>query len=471
MPGRLSLSTIPVEASTSQAARISAEVLYVLGRVIATTPQGASRDRLVEEAAWWQSTEPKSVRHAVRRSFEARRLCISSEEALSWRNSLSYVGGTPDPLDTVLCSHEYDRAEVELAPDAPLAQPYPWLRRVGAQAKTLYTTSGMAAIAGWLTGVARVAAERDQHHLVLTNQVYYETDRLFGLAGLAHLTIRGCAGLDEILVELARARQPVVVMLDSTYPGGDPASVARVLRAADPERVSCVAWDSTCAPAIADPCAGLTSLAVPLAVLRSHPKLDQLGLELCGFGSATIAYDRSAKPSSRGPQLLTFVESIMGVSGLYAPASSVRLIARAGVLPIPPLAVTANGRVREANRIGRGVLARELEASGRFVVREYDHACFVTIHLLGLGAPVREEELDAEVYALEALGAEHGMAVWRSASFGFHYTALSAYEAKGPPETRGLPPHGVIRVGFGAHDPDVCQDVAMLLAEYLRGRW
>ncbi|MEA2150695.1 MAG: hypothetical protein QOD69_2525 [Solirubrobacteraceae bacterium] len=427
----------------------------------------------MEEAAWWRSSEPASVRDVVRRSFEARLLCISSEEALSWRNSLSYVGGTPDPLDTVICSHEYERAEVTLPPDGPLSHPYPWLRRVAAESKTLYTASGMAAIAGWLTGVAGVAAQRDQHHVVLTNQVYYETQRLFGLAGLQHVTIRGFAGLDEILDAMAQARQPVAVLLDSTYPGGDPASVARVMRAADPERVGCVAWDSTCAPAVADPCASLTSLPVALAVLRSHPKLDQLGLELCGFGSATIAYDGPAEPhpSSWGSQLRFYVESVMEVSGTFAPASSVRLMARSGVLPVPPLAVDANARVRGANRIGRSVLARELEATGRFVVRAYEHACFVTIHLLGPAAPSREDELDAEVYALEALGAQHGMAVWRSASFGFHYTALSAYEAKGPPETRGLPPHGVIRMAFGAHDPDVCEDVAVLVADYLRGRW
>ena len=415
------------------------------------------------------------MRDVVRRSFEARRLCISSEEALSWRNSLSYIGGTPDPLDTVICSHDYERAEVTLPPDAPLSHPYPWLRRFGAESKTLYTTSGMAAIAGWLTGVARVAAEREQHHLVLTNQVYYETNRLFRLAALQHVTIRVCAGLDEILAAMAQARQPVVVMLDSTYPGGDPASVARVMRAADPERVGCVAWDSTCVPAVVDPfasLASLTSLPVALAVLRSHAKLDQLGLELCGFGSATIAHHGPDEPhpSSWGSQLRFFVESIMEVSGTFAPASSVRLMARTGVLPVPRLAVRANARVREANRIGRSVLARELEPTGRFVVREYGHSCFVAIHVLGLSAP-STETLEAEVYALETLGEEHGMAIWRSASFGFHYTALSAYEAKGPPESRGFPPHGVIRVCFGAHDGDVCRDVAMLVAEYLRERW
>jgi len=440
--------------------------------MVATTRPGASRDWLVEEAAWWRSTEPESVRDAVRRSFEARRLCITSAEALSWRNSLSYVGGTPDPLDTVICSHEYDRAEVELAPDAPLSHPYPWLRRFPARSKTLYTTSGMAAISGWLMGVACVAAERGRHHLVLTNQVYYETHRLFGLAGLRNVTFRSYAVLDELLAAMARARQPVVVLLDSTYPGGDPASVERVMRAADPARVGCVAWDSTCSPAVADPCASLASLPVALAVLRSHPKLDQLGLELCGFGSATIAYEgpEEPHPSSWGSQLRSFVEAIMGVSGTFAPASSVRLMARSGVLPTPPLAVAANARVREANRVGRDALARELEPTGRFVVREYEHACFVTIHLLDPAAPTREAELDAEVYALEALAAEHALAVWRSASFGFHYTALSAYEAKGPPETRGLAPHGVIRVGFGAHDGDVCEDIAMLVAGHLRGR-
>ncbi len=464
-------STLRAQISTGrrptvslQQRRLADELRELLARALADVTRIHAQAALRAEDRWWSGAAGRTLRELVQQSFRTRQLLRSTVHEGTWRNAQSYIG-FPDRSDARWSTHEYERAELLPSPGSAPARPPAWA--AGQPCCVLPASSGMSAIAAWLWGLGRVAAERGEDVLLLTNELYYETTHLLRVAAPPRLRVSGHLHADDLLARLRRPDGPIAVLVDSTYPGGSAAAVGRILTEVDPAKTLCVAWDSTCVELDEGPRLRDDHWRVPLVALRSHPKLDQLGLELCSFGSVTFVGASTSEDEPRDPgSLLWFATStVMEVTGLFAPGYSFRLLARLG-LPDPGLAADGNASLRAANaRVADG-LAEALDHRIEYEVRAPEHGCFVNLHLLA-HAPDRCPALNHDIAAIETLAEAHHIPAWRSDSFGFHYTSLSAYPVR---DRAGEPDHVVLRIGVGMHDEDVAGRLVTILATHLLGR-
>ncbi|SER03120.1 hypothetical protein [Actinokineospora terrae] len=484
-------TTAPPEGATGDPAqldRMAEEVGHLLARLLAGAHPSVA-DRLLDEAAWWSDVSGASLLTAVQRGFAVRQLVLRTADSDgSWRNSLSYIGD-PSGVDEAVCTYDYERAEVRFPPESPLARPYSWVRGEDCAVETWYARNGMSAITAWLIAVARMASERGRPHLVLTNRLYHETEILFHMARLSGVVVHKHDTVGELLTAAHAAEDPVTVFLDSSRPDGGAEAVTRVLRELDPGKVGCVLWDNTCCSSADNPFETVdghrestvespvvrAELNTTLVVLRSHAKLDQLGLELCSLGS--VAMVTTEANTGEGPLWLEgmqrFFADALAVTGACVSPATLRLLAAVD-LPNEPLSARANRHLRAANVLAGAVLKDKLDGV-RYAVEENEHGCFVEVHLLELPGPEPIggpptwplwDDLDAELTLVEQHAARRSIPVWKSASFGFHYTGLSWYAAEDPPRPQGHP-HTVLRVCFGMHDPAVTTEAAEIIAEHL----
>ena len=469
MPPALTTQALRACVSTGrtgllQPRRLTDELRELLSRALADVPRIHARAALRAEDRWWSGAASRPLRELVQQSFRTRQLLRSTVHEGTWRNAQSYIG-FPDPADARWSTHEYERAELLASPGSAPGRAPAWT--AGQPCCVLPAASGMSAITGWLWGLGRVAAQRGEEVLLLTNELYYETAHLLRVAAPPGLRVSVHADADDLLARVNRPDGPIAVLVDSTYPGGSAAAIGRVLAEADPALTVCVAWDSTCVALDEGPQLREDHRHLPLVVLRSHPKLDQLGLELCSFGSVTVvgATGRDDAPRDPGSHLWFAISTVMEVAGLFAPGYSVRLLAQLG-LPDPRLAAAGNASLRAANARVAGALADALEHRVEYQVRAPEHRCFVNLHLLA-HPPDRCPELKHDIAAVEALAEEHRIPAWRSDSFGFHYTSLSAYPVR---DRAGEPDHTILRIGVGMHDEDVADRLVTILATRLLGR-
>jgi len=79
------------------------------------------------------------------------------------------------------------------------------------------------------------------------------------------------------------------------------------------------------------------------------------------------------------------------------------------------------------------------------------------------------DDLDEELTQIVKRSADQDIPVWKSASFGFHYTGLSWYASDNPPRPHDCA-HTVLRVCFGMHDPAQTQAVARIISSQLMAK-
>ena len=270
--------------------------------------------------------------------------------------------------------------------------------------------------------------------------------------------------------ELRRRGHPT----DSSRPWGDASSATKVLRSV--RSTDLVVWDNTCSPAAVHPFDETfppEALCSTLMLLRSHLKLDQLGLELCAIGSIA-ALTPPGRDSDNIWQngLQDFLSDAIGATGACASPATLRLLTALG-LPNTELSTLANQRLHRSNVKGAELLGSALSTTGRYQVELNRHECFVEIHVNELagpppvgGAPTWPawDDLDAELDVIIEHAERHHIPIWKSASFGFHYTGLSWFSSDRPPTPHGFP-HTVLRVCFGMHDPVETKIVAQTIAD------
>jgi hypothetical protein len=181
---------------------------------------------------------------------------------------------------------------------------------------------------------------------------------------------------------------------------------------------------------------------VPLALVRSHAKLDCLGIEYGRLGSIVLSWRRA------GPSLRDVV---------HATRDSVRLIGAAPIpAHLPPFTGTDAYRKVSARRTAaimaatrhlRDALQKSPLAPG---ICMYAHGLYLTI---APGAELRVKDVKRAVDALcEALSAQ-GLPVRHAGSFGFDFVALEWFA---DPSTR----RNVIRISPGDLPPSVMDRVA-----------
>jgi hypothetical protein len=481
LPGHGIAATAPPPAGRAQRERLGDEVGYLLTRMreqCAGVP--AQRARVDAELQWWLEAGGRSILECVQRSFVVRQLCLRlADSDGTWRNALSYIGDL-DPADEVVCTYDYDRAEIRYTASSPLASPYAWTASAGASVRTWYARTGMSAITAWLIATSRIARDTGQRCTIFTNRLYHETTVLFGLAQLDGVEVRVLDDCAAIAQAARSAEAPAVVFLDSSRPDGGVGALRAILGDIDPGRVGCVVWDNTCAPADEHPFGDLPhGLRTSLLLLRSHAKLDQFGLEFCALGTLALMSSPGLTDAARAflAGLEKYLPDALAVTGGCASPATLRLLTALG-LPEPELSARGNRVLRAANSLGAQLLRSALEPSGRYVIEENEHLCFAEIHVLDLpgppdfGAPVDWgpwRGFDQLLTEVEQHAAARAIPIWKSASFGFHYTGLSWYSGEDAPFPAGYR-HTVLRPCFGMHDPEGVAQVVEILAGHLLAR-
>jgi hypothetical protein len=185
--------------------------------------------------------------------------------------------------------YDYQRADLEVR------GPSFYSPENGAQGDTVYTASGMAAISALLMASAPVLPEAD---IFMGPNSYGETIELIDDYA-RHLTRVDLADLPDRIVRGTRSR---VLLIDSCAPAS---GFEATLRDVQPG-IDLIIFDTTCfaggSRRIGRVLRRARSARIPVVMVRSHNKLDSLGVEYGRLGSAVFIESPGRKGAE--PQLL-----------------------------------------------------------------------------------------------------------------------------------------------------------------------
>jgi len=305
-------------------------------------------------------------------------------------------------------SFGYQRADLEV--EGPLIYDAIGAAGAGVRQRTVYTGSGMSAIAAVVVALLRV---RGGVRVQAACGCYGETrellDSLRGQVTTVPFSSRAAA------VDPSRDTARVLLIDSCVSRGFDD---YRTLSAAD---IDVVLFDTTCfwqrSARIRRVVEWALDARLPIVLVRSHAKLDSLGIEYGRLGSVVFAW-RASQRASRA--LATLVR---------ATEDSVRLYGVAAIpAHFPPFTGTDAYRqcsaartaaiLRSTRRMVQGLSAR---LGGSRTVREFQHALYLAL------APGKELALGdvkrAAGALCDALGGQ-GLPVKHAGSFGFDFVAV-----------------------------------------------
>ena len=314
--------------------------------------------------------------------------------------------------------------------------------------ETLYTASGMSAIAAVVTGLLR---EHRRATVFAAAGGYSETRELLQSLGervtLAPMRSRARRGR----LAAPGSASARLLWVDSAAAGGlgDFASWT----AGD---VDLAVFDTTCYGATSSRLERVvrwaSSAGVPLVLVRSHAKLDSLGIEYGRLGSVVLAWD-GAGPAHETMKAL-----------LRAIAESIRLYGTAA-LPshFPPFTGTAEYRrlsiartaalIRATRRLARTLAARL--GSGD-AIRPFPHGLYFT---LAPGGALRLKDVKHAAASLCNDLAAQGLPVKHAGSFGFDFVSVEWFF-----DVRRR--RNVLRVAGGDVPPDQIDAIAGAIARW-----
>ena len=297
----------------------------------------------------------------------------------------------------------YQRAD--LAVRGPPIYPCPSRRT------TIYTGSGMSAIAALLMGVLRM---REPIDVLAARDCYSETRELmqsFGArvrlvapgrrgsgAGVPHpriLWLDSCVRSGFFTFPDSTLPAFDLIVVDTTCFGQDSGKIQRVMRYA-------------------------LAAGVPVALVRSHAKLDCLGIEYGRLGSIVIATGNDGFPAERtawAKRLAVHVRDAVRLFGLapipvhFAPFAGGPEYRQCNVARISSI-------IRNTRRLAKVLEARLAHASD---ITTFQHGLYLTI------APRGDLDIDDVKRAAGALAAElaaQGLCVKHAGSFGFDFVAV-----------------------------------------------
>ncbi len=303
-------------------------------------------------------------------------------------------------------SYDYQRADLEVRGPSFYAFEQP------AWHDTIYTSSGMAAISALLFASAKLMPSADI--LVLPGS-YGETLELIA----SHARHLQTVQLTNPMSDIAAATQTHrILLLDTSTPCH---GIAAALRCASP-RLDLVIFDTTCFSSGSGRIGRVLSWArqcgLPVVLVRSHTKLDSLGVEYGRLGSA-VFIDANRPDNTKKQELMRVLANEV--------RQAVRLFGGAA-LPahFPPFAGNAVYRTLTDRRIA-SILRNGRRAIGYFTKMRAGSAALNFAHGLYLTlVPTRTLNEDQARQLAEELSADlakAGMPLRHAGSFGFDFAA------------------------------------------------
>jgi len=302
-------------------------------------------------------------------------------------------------------SYDYQRADLEVK-----GPPFYAFRSPDSH-DTIYTSSGMSAIAALLLATARLMTSAD---IMVLPGSYGETLELIEMH-VRHLRIVQLANPPTDIA--AAGYENRILLLDTSTPTH---GIETVMNCTMPQ-ISLVIFDTTCFSSGSGRLGRVLSWArrcgLPMVLVRSHTKLDSLGIEYGRLGSAVFVDARKPAESSELLQMLA-----------NETRQAVRLFGGAA-LPahFPPFAGSdayrrhTNSRVaailRNSRRTARYFSEALADSAGQL---NYAHGLYLT---LAPKHPVDEDEARDLAGRLSTDLGDAGMPVRHAGSFGFDFAA------------------------------------------------
>jgi hypothetical protein len=349
------------------------------------------------------------AKRALRARQQARAIADHpelTETSLHGRRSQSWFGYD--------LSYRYQRFDLEVT-----SPPLPYPGRAAAGCVTRFFSSGMGAIAAVLLGLDRTLT--DAVTVLALEDVYFETQQL--VHRLTNRLSLARASDEAELVRAASHPAARVALIDSIVASGP----SRLLERIEPGALDLVILDSTCyelaSPWTSAVVEAAAALRVPLVLVRSHLKLDALGVEWGRLGSAVFV----ARPDA-GPGDARFLEAL-----LTACQDTARVL---GLHPLPQqlpphlfdqrfhqLNDMRLARIRANTRWIGDEVRRAVDGTAAHVVQHH-HDLFFTLELdRAAGRPQVQEW----VRELVALARAAGLAAHEATSFGYDDIAIAEF--------------------------------------------
>lgn len=349
---------------------------------------------------------PRSVEEVIRSKFQLTAWLRAEHELLDWKATETAWSRTASPASgPFIFDYDYQRADLSVRGPSFYELP------CGVTRETIYTASGMAAISALLLACARIVVDSD---IVVLPGSYGETleliERFVPTLRLVILKLLSPDGL-------ARAGVPRILLLDSCVSAGTFEAVLRCDRPA----LDLLVFDTTCFAG----CSGrirrvlrwARRYAIPVAMVRSHNKLDSLGAEYGRLGS-TVFVSWSEQGAGR-----SMVDRLAAET-----RNAVRLLGGAA-LPahFPPYVgseaywTLTKQRVAAILRNGRHtarLFARELPSLAAQL--HFSHGLYVTLRA---SRPLDEASARQAAEAMSGDLSGAGYPIRHAGSFGFDFAA------------------------------------------------
>lgn len=407
-----------------------------------------------DDGGYWHEV---SAVDAIQRAYELRNQLHSARVERSWRDSISWVGAPSEDQRAV--KSEYERSDQRIQPQSGWHSYYRGVEEAGTSLQVpIICNSGMAAIASTLMGL--VSGSNALPLRLLASGLYFETKELLAALGSSQVAVEELSEADLLALLRVGIREPSILYLDSAD-RTDSVKVFRTLQGLADRNpgVSAIVWDTSLVPYWEHCFERSWDWPVPLILVRSLQKLDQMGLEIVSLGLTSIIVDKASgitpACAKRCVQDIKFGAKLIGA---FARHDSVELFERAK-FPQGSLDREWHARVVSTNRL----IARHLQASLAGTghgVWSYPHGVFTTIELRK-DTSVEGRMLLEEV---EHSCSREQLPLWRGASIGNQYSSMTAHLVE---DGMGrLSEH--LRIAPGGHDADVAEKIATTVADTLK---
>lgn len=320
---------------------------------------------------------------------------------------------------------------------------------------TRYVASGMSALASILLALNRIVA--NGCHLLAMHDTFFETQHLIRqLAPNLHLRL-ACSP-EEMMAQIgmvAGGEEGLALLIDSIVAADPIPMLERIAAGA----IDLLIVDTTCyevaSPGIERAIDAALRLGIPLVLVRSHLKLDFMGVEYGRLGSVVTLLGPDAPDDVRRlyDALVAVSHDVTCVLGMAAVPYN--LIPGFDDPAFHALNNERIDRLRNNNAWGSDHVRRALFLHG-FNVVSYHHQLFFTVEL---ASGESHEEVKEKVEDLQRHLYARRLPVRRATSFGFDFVAVADFVDL----NRDAP---VIRVALSDHSRDIVEEICDQLVEW-----